>query len=158
MTSSDQYEPSSDDYERVAQEAHEISYITALGSLSELLEKERDHSYACAIGVWYWKLEHYSLAEACYRHSIKLHPCATTYFNLAVLYDDLALLEQEEQMSQGQPSSLQISAIDAIKKCISLYHNMDLDDDCRPESLLLWADSLVAHGKDYLAKYLTESE
>ena len=86
--------PNEEDYNEVAESAKDFNELIALGMLGELLEQEKDYSYACNVGVWFWRLGYKSLAKTMYEHSIKLKPDAPTYFNLAVCCDDLGLQEE----------------------------------------------------------------
>jgi tetratricopeptide (TPR) repeat protein len=80
--------PTEEHYENCARLAHEINEYAGMGELDELLPLEKDHSFLCRIGIWYWSLGHKKLAIMAYKRSIQLQPEAATYFNLAVCYDD----------------------------------------------------------------------
>ncbi|MBT3274958.1 MAG: hypothetical protein HN368_17520 [Spirochaetales bacterium] len=77
-------EPSQENYTRCAQIATESNEILASGQLGMILDREKNHSYCCSIGVWYWTLGHKALAVLAYERSIEIQPEAATYFNLAV--------------------------------------------------------------------------
>ncbi len=89
--------PTEEHYKECARIAHEINEYTACAKLEELLELEKDHSYLCQFGVWYWSIGHKKLAVMSYKRSIDLHPEAATYFNLAVCLDDLEKLDEAKK-------------------------------------------------------------
>jgi len=113
--------PTREDFQKCAQVAHEFNELIAMAELGSLLEAENDHAYLCNVGIWYWQLGHRELASACYRRSLKIHPEANTYFNLAVCLDDMACnLRGNSKSIKKVRKSYTEEALVAIRLCYSM--------------------------------------
>ncbi len=88
---------SEEDYKKCAQRAHELFEIAGMTELAGVLAREKDHAYACNVGIWFWSLGHKNMAKMCYERSIELKAEGSTYYNLAVCCDDLGNEEEAIQ-------------------------------------------------------------
>jgi tetratricopeptide (TPR) repeat protein len=138
-------EPTSNEYVKCAEVAHEYNELLALGELGPLLEAERNHSYLCQLGVWYWDTGHKKLAIACYRRSLEIHSEGPTYFNLAVCLDDMASeLEGDSDMIVCAREKYAAGAIEAIMACYALTTSTKEQSSIK--------SMLTQNGKEHLAK------
>ena len=64
--------PSQDDYEECARDATDYNELAGMACLDQILPHERNHSYLCSIGIWYWQLGFMNMAVLAYERSIEI--------------------------------------------------------------------------------------
>ena len=89
--------PCQDDYEGCARDATDYNELAGMACLDQVLPHERNHSYLCSIGIWYWQLGFMNMAVLAYERSIEIKVETPTLFNLAICLDDLGLQEKATQ-------------------------------------------------------------
>ena len=89
--------PCQDDYKECARDATDYNELAGMACLDQILPHERNHSYLCSIGIWYWQLGFMNMAVLAYERSIEIKVETPTLFNLAICLDDLGLQEKATQ-------------------------------------------------------------